>query len=46
MRPGPVFILTFEALPYRCPSSYLKGMYGLVGATPEVSHLTKLLCRA
>lgn len=31
MRPGPVFILTFEAPLYRCPSSNLKGMYGLVG---------------
>lgn len=31
MRPGPVFILTFEALPYRCPSSNLKGVDGLVG---------------
>lgn len=31
MRPGPVFILTFEAVLYRCPSSNLKGMYGLVG---------------
>lgn len=29
MRPGPVFILNFEALPCRCPSSNLKAMYGL-----------------
>lgn len=31
MRPGPVFILTFRAGLYRCPSSDLKGRYGLVG---------------
>lgn len=31
MRPGPVFILTFRAGLYRCPSSDLKGRYGLGG---------------
>lgn len=46
MRPGPVFILTFESLPYRCPSSNLKRNVGACQATPEVSDLTKLLCRA
>lgn len=30
-RPGPVFILTFRAGLYRCPSSELKGRYGLGG---------------
>lgn len=30
MRPGPVFILTFLPQLYRCPSSDLKGRYGLV----------------
>lgn len=31
MRPGPVFILTFRDGLYRCPSSDLKGRYGLGG---------------
>lgn len=46
MRPGPVFILNFEALPCRCPSSNLKAMYRPARLPWEGSGLTELLCRA